>query len=181
MSSWVLELLYLGVSVGYCWLSSEFKLWIHLEAEIVRCTCWADLLRYRRTITLWHGYTDSRKTTLDWATAVRFWSQISCRRLHRKLIPLVSRWRRGEVPYSGLFSRRLYFANSQFNSCSRKVISQMEILNRASSTLIIFYDFNFRGLAVLSPNSRNRNASKITRYTVCERLELNCYYVKVTV
>ncbi len=43
----------------------------------------------------------------------------------------------------------------------------MEILNRASSTLIIiFQDFNFRGLAVLSRNSRNINASKITRYTV---------------
>ena len=27
----------------------------------------------------------------------------------------------------GLFSRHLYFANSQFNSCSRKIISQMEI------------------------------------------------------
>ena len=37
------------------------------------------------------------------------------------------------IPYSGLFSRRLYFANSQFNSCSRKVISRMEILNHASS------------------------------------------------
>ncbi len=35
------------------------------------------------------------------------------------------------IPYSGLFSRRLYFANSQFNSCSRKVISRMEILNHA--------------------------------------------------
>ncbi len=42
----------------------------------------------------------------------------------------------------------------------------MEILNRASSTSIIFHDFNFRGLAVLSQNSRNINASKITRYTV---------------
>ncbi len=42
----------------------------------------------------------------------------------------------------------------------------MEILNHASSTLIIFHDFNFRGLAVLSQNSRNINASKISRYTV---------------
>ncbi len=75
-----------------------------------------------------------------------------------------------DIPYSGLFSRRLYLANSLFNSCSRKVISRMEILNRASSTLIIFHDFNFRGLAVLSRNSQNINASKITRYTVlCNR------------
>ncbi len=29
-----------------------------------------------------------------------------------------------------------------------------------------FHDFNFRRLAVLSRNSRNINASKITRYTV---------------
>ncbi len=68
------------------------------------------------------------------------------------------------LPYTGLFSRRLYFANSQFNSCSRKVISRMDILNRASSTLIIFHD---RGLAVLLRNSRN-----ITRYT----LYGNCFH-----
>ena len=48
----------------------------------------------------------------------------------------------------------------------------METLNRASSTLIIkFQDFNelifnFRGLAVLSRNLRNINASKIPCYTV---------------
>ncbi len=35
-----------------------------------------------------------------------------------------------------------YFANSQFNSCLRKVISRMEIMNRASSTLIIYTVFN---------------------------------------
>ncbi len=39
----------------------------------------------------------------------------------------------------------------------------METLNRASSTLIIFH---FRGLVVLSRNSRNMNSSKITRDTV---------------
>ncbi len=43
-----------------------------------------------------------------------------------------------------------------------------EILMPRSSTLIIFHDFNFRGLAVLSRNSRNINASKITRYTVAQ-------------
>ncbi len=43
------------------------------------------------------------------------------------------------IPYSGLFSRRLYFANNQFNSCSRKVISRMETLNHASSTLILSF------------------------------------------
>ncbi len=40
-----------------------------------------------------------------------------------------------------------------------KLISRMEILNRAYSTCNIFQDLNFRGLAVLS---RNINASKIT-------------------
>ncbi len=60
------------------------------------------------------------------------------------------------IPYSGLFSRRLYFANSQFNSCSRK---RMEILNHA---LIVFSRFLFSGLALLLWNSRNINASKIT-------------------
>ncbi len=65
------------------------------------------------------------------------------------------------------YFRGVYISRTaKFNSCSRKVISRMEILNRASSTLIIFHDFNFRGLAVLSRNSRNINASKMTRYTV---------------
>ncbi len=41
--------------------------------------------------------------------------------------------------YSGLFSRRLYFANSQFNSCSRKAISRIEILNHASSHINCFF------------------------------------------
>ncbi len=45
--------------------------------------------------------------------------------------------------YSGLFSRRLYFANSQFNSCSRKVISRMEILNHASSHINYLSRFLF--------------------------------------
>ncbi len=72
-----------------------------------------------------------------------------------------------QVPYSGLFSRRLYFANSQFNSCSRKVISRMEILNHHTSSHINYLSrFFFRRLALLSRNSRNINASKITRYTV---------------
>ncbi len=44
-----------------------------------------------------------------------------------------------------------------------KYISRMEILNHASSHI---QDFYFRGLAVLSRNSRNINASKITRSTV---------------
>ncbi len=76
------------------------------------------------------------------------------------------------IPYSGLFSRRLYFANSQFNSCSRKVISRMEILNHACSHINCL---SFRGLAVLSRNSRNMNASKITHYTV-----VYITYLKVT-
>ncbi len=70
-------------------------------------------------------------------------------------------------PYSGLFSRRLYFANSQFNSCSRKVnFTNGDTEPRLLHINYFFHDFNFWGLAVLSRNSRNINASKITRYTV---------------
>ncbi len=64
------------------------------------------------------------------------------------------------VPYSGLF-RGVYISRIA-NSCSRKVISRMEILNHHASSHIIHY----RGLAVLSRNSRNINASKIIHYTV---------------
>ncbi len=53
-------------------------------------------------------------------------------------------------------------ANSQFNSCLRKVISRMG--DTEPRLLHINQDFNFRGLAVLSRNSRNINASKITCY-----------------
>ena len=50
----------------------------------------------------------------------------------------------------------------------------MEILNHASSHINCLSRFCFRGLAVLSRNSQNINASKITRYTV------QCLHVYMT-
>ncbi len=70
-----------------------------------------------------------------------------------------------KIPYSGLFSRRLYFANSQFNSCSRKVISRMEILNHASSHIKCLSRFLFSRIGYI-------NGSKITPYTVIGYLQL---------
>ncbi len=55
--------------------------------------------------------------------------------------------------YSGLFSRRLYFANGLFNSCSRKGDTEPRLVH------IKYFS--------LSRNSWNINASKVTRYTVC--------------
>ncbi len=61
----------------------------------------------------------------------------------------------------GLFSRRLYFVNSQFKSCSRKSnFSNGDTELRPQSSII--KEFNFQRWLC----SRNINALKITRYTV---------------
>ncbi len=62
------------------------------------------------------------------------------------------------------FSRRLYL-NSQFNSCSRK-FHKWRYWTAPPPTLIVFQDFYFRGLAVLSRNSQNINASKNPIYSI---------------
>ncbi len=66
-----------------------------------------------------------------------------------------------EVPYSGLFSRRLYFANSE---AIQFLFAKSNFTNGDTEPRLLH--INFQGLAVLSRNSRNINASKITRYTV---------------
>ncbi len=69
------------------------------------------------------------------------------------------------IPYSGLFSRRLYFANSQFNSSSRKVTSRIEILNHASSHINYLSRFLF-----------SRIGCAFAKFAKYKRLENNPLY-----